>query len=345
MAFTAGKVNISANNLTVGAISGYSASNYIVMSSIGELRQSVGNSNVVYPVGIASAYNPLTLKDNANTNTYGVSVKQGFAAANPPIGADWVDRQWTITKTTPSAASTDATFQWNSPSEQQGSFNTNLCSIGHYSGGTWDYNAAAAATCAGGICTRTRTGLTSFSPFGVISGAVVLPVEFVNFKATPQYKAVLLNWQTASETNNKGFQIERSSNGKSFGNIGFIKAKGSNAVYDFTDDTPLSMNYYRLRQIDMDGKEAFSKVISANMDENKGKMYFAPNPAKDHLTITINDNNSASIRLFDLLGRLVLSKSISDVTTDLDISTIKAGHYILEIASNGQVFREPLIKM
>jgi hypothetical protein len=103
------------------------------------------------------------------------------------------------------------------------------------------------------------SGSTSFS-YTNAGVPVALPVELVSFSGQNTEGGNLLTWQTAREVNNKGFQVERRQpralGGDSWETLGFVAAKGKSATYTFTDDYRLSsVAYYRLRQIDNDGKE------------------------------------------------------------------------------------------
>ena len=97
----------------------------------------------------------------------------------------------------------------------------------------------------------------------VFSAPTVLPVEWVSFLGKKGVEGNVLVWETASETANKGFQIERlSATGDAWEVLGFVSGANKSARYSFTDRAPLSISTYRLRQIEYNGKERFSKVIT-----------------------------------------------------------------------------------
>jgi hypothetical protein len=106
-------------------------------------------------------------------------------------------------------------------------------------------------------------GLSNFIPRNT-----TLPVALTDFKASKQHNAVLLQWQTASEQNSASFIIERSADGKDFDAIGNVRAAGNsttNKSYRYEDASPLKgNNYYRLKQVDADGKISYSDVRSIN---------------------------------------------------------------------------------
>jgi hypothetical protein len=145
----------------------------------------------------------------------------------------------------------------------------------------------------------------------------------------------VLTWTTANEVNNKGFQIERMIDNPEHSGwkiLGFVNAKGKSSTYDFTDNTPLSTSYYRLRQIDNDGKETFSKVISVSTKEsNKLKVY--PNPVTKVLTIEAN-TEGVDFQIFNLLGQQVMNgKKPSLGVGGLDVSALPQGTYFLKLGA------------
>jgi Secretion system C-terminal sorting domain len=175
-----------------------------------------------------------------------------------------------------------------------------------------------------------------------------IPIELANFTARIYANLVELTWLTASETNNKGFQIERSDDGFYFSPINFVRGKGDSkgfTTYKLFDNTTLTgVNYYyRLRQIDLNGTESLSKVIGIKTSQDD-KIYVSPNPANSQLNIYFS-GEKADIKVYDLLGRLVLNqKNESTGNRSLDISSLKSGNYIVEITVNGFISREKLIK-
>ncbi|MBC7777949.1 MAG: hypothetical protein H7246_21120, partial [Phycisphaerae bacterium] len=111
-----------------------------------------------------------------------------------------------------------------------------------------------------------------------------LPVELVAFNAgMHKDKAVLLNWRTASESNNEGFHIDHSPDGRSWQTRGFVPGHGNSQteqVYQFLDERPLpGTNYYRLKQIDFNGQFEYSAIKSVLVaGDRKLAIQVYPNP-------------------------------------------------------------------
>ena len=173
-----------------------------------------------------------------------------------------------------------------------------------------------------------------------VEAAVVAPVELKNIKVSKKNAAAELSWQTATENNNSHFDIERSNDGVKFSRLDAVKGNGTTNIvqnYTFTDDAPLkNINYYRLRQVDFDGKETISKTVSINFDgkgQSKAKVY--PTLVKDAVSIELSENTKAEISVRDLTGRVVLTQNTEGgANVSLNLSSLNSGMYLLSIRSN-----------
>ena len=109
---------------------------------------------------------------------------------------------------------------------------------------------------------QTCTGGTSLD----VTGTGTLAVKITGFTARKSDKEVVLNWQTATEINNKGFQIQRSADGVHWNTIGFVNGNINSSIqqnYQFNDAAPLSgQSFYRLAQLDVDNNTTFSPIVS-----------------------------------------------------------------------------------
>lgn len=183
--------------------------------------------------------------------------------------------------------------------------------------------------------------------------AIIIPIELMSFKAQQRSNANQLEWTTASERNNAAFDIERSSNGVDFQKIGSVKGSGTSAkvtTYNFSDDAPLSVAYYRLRQIDFDGKETQSKAINvARTGTGKvaiNKLY--PSVVSDVLTLDMTANGATSVSVYDAVGRLVRSKQLGDISGSviepLNVNSLANGVYLLNVQSGGIRLMQRFVK-
>lgn len=181
-----------------------------------------------------------------------------------------------------------------------------------------------------------------------------LPVDFLRFTANRKsVESTLLNWATASETNNSHFIIERSADSKSFSGIGSLKGKGNSKTvinYTFTDETAAdfakSANgivYYRLTQVDVDGKTSYSKIASVLFSNEVSGVVVYPNPVTANLTIANTGIESGLVQIVitDIQGRELVNKSIEMSTSVnkqlVDMSDFEGGIYFVKTVLNGKV--------
>lgn len=190
---------------------------------------------------------------------------------------------------------------------------------------------------------------------GVTSGCgTVLPVSLLDFTAQKAKDFVALKWSTASELNSDYFAVERSINGFNWQTIGNVKAHGTTSTrqdYKFTDEAPnTGINYYRLRQVDADGKFAYSEVRTVDFT-NKWVVHMYPNPATDYLVLEINSekDEKGSISIQTSLGSTIfikeqmLSKGKNVIRLN-QIQPLAQGSYIVTFATKDNIYRSKFVK-
>ncbi|MFT3979563.1 MAG: zinc-dependent metalloprotease [Ferruginibacter sp.] len=204
-----------------------------------------------------------------------------------------------------------------------------------------------------GYVSFTINATGGFSQFLLVSQNIVLPINLLTFEARPNGKNILLNWSTATEINNKGFVIERSTDGTRFESIGWVDGaiNSSRTInYTYSDNfvQPDQLYYYRLRQTDLDGRETLSEIRSAKIKGDKAlQLTISPNPAKGQLRVfTAGGSVTSDISLLDAKGRLVRSwrkVNASAAPYLLDISNIADGVYMIKVASGDTIVTEKLV--
>ncbi len=157
-----------------------------------------------------------------------------------------------------------------------------------------------------------------------------LPVEWGEFSGYAKGNNILLEWTTISEENVDGYEVQRSLDNIHWEPLGWVNAK-ENAhvknIYRFIDESPESNeNYYRLNQVDIDGKSNISKVVKVDFNESEN-IYFYPNPAKNKIYFT-QDVDRATLLGMD--GRLLQSWKKAK-NSFMDIQYFPKGIYILQI--------------
>ncbi len=168
----------------------------------------------------------------------------------------------------------------------------------------------------------------------------VVPVTLTNFTATKNKNITNINWNTLTETGNKGFEVEKSNDGRNFTSLEFVPSQGnSKNNYTTIDKAPkVGVNFYRLKQIDVDGRFTYSSIVSVKFDkEDIASFTFYPNPAKEILKINVGviETENATIKLMNTVGQTVISKTINKLSStsviSFDISALATGVYYLEL--------------
>lgn len=186
----------------------------------------------------------------------------------------------------------------------------------------------------------------SWSASKSVTVSCPLPVEWLDFDATYNSGKVDLTWSTAKESDNKHFEIQRSSDGVTFETIGKLDTKGNgNSVkeYTFVDAKPLSGgNFYRIVQTDIDGRQSASEQAFVTADEVV--ISVSPNPSFSQFDIYASGISSASISITDMLGKVVYETELENMTTKSIGEDLSGGTYILKVMTAGSLYTEKLIK-
>ncbi len=196
----------------------------------------------------------------------------------------------------------------------------------------------------------------------VASGAtcsLVLPVEWLSFSGEQSDRVIFLTWQTALETGNLGFQVERSTDGSHWQSIGFVPARRENEnkpFYTFTDEKTLDefpacrTLYYRLRQMDQDGGEDFSKILNIKITGAAGQsdIRVFPNPVSNGaLTLVLPETakDGVNVRLMNSTGEVLRSAVLDAGTHTWDVRDLAPGIYFVAAeGSTGRFFEKVMIQ-
>lgn len=166
-----------------------------------------------------------------------------------------------------------------------------------------------------------------------------LPVTLVNFNAAQKSNKVSLTWETILELNNDGFEIERRIGNGKYEKIAFVdsKAPGGNGTaysYSFEDNTtlPKGVSYYRLRQVDFDGRATYSEIRAVRTGKGIIAVSVYPNPSRGTTNVAIPDGvGTVDISLNDFTGKSVQRWNGLN-TRSLQLNNLKPGMYTLRIS-------------
>lgn len=178
---------------------------------------------------------------------------------------------------------------------------------------------------------------------------IITPVTLTDFRVTAREKTAELNWTTAMEQNNTGFEVQRSNDGNNWSTLDFVKSKNPNSNnsthYSFTDMDPVNGdNYYRLKQIDLDGRYTFSPIQKARFNFAGNTISISPNPVGDRLNMIVKDHYAVnSVVLLDQSGRRVYRNE--GFQNNIDVSRLARGIYFLQVSfKDGEMRTERIMK-
>ena len=181
---------------------------------------------------------------------------------------------------------------------------------------------------------------------------VVLPVKYLSFNASVNDNKVLLNWQTSEVVNSGHFEIERSFNGSNFSTIAYVLdgfSNGNIKTYQAKDNSKeiagKTIVYYRLKQVDIDGKINYSTSLVVKLQSKTGiEMEISPNPFVEKLFVRFNSEKkgNAEIRIMNMAGLTVITKQcvINNGYNNLQIDglvSLPAGMYVARLISNEEI--------
>lgn len=360
LTLTNGKVVLGTNNLiVVGTVSGGSSSNYVQTNGTGSITlNNITTTSRNVPVG-NSTYNPLQIVNGSGFN-WTVRVEDAVNNVVSPFNTDKaINRTWHISPSGTVSSGPDITFNFDDAASAQlvnpGVYNgaaERTAQVWHYFNGSWiSAGTSLAMTPANGPQALTLSGYSRFSPFAISKTSGPLPVSFLSFAGQKQGSVNKLVWSTASESNNRGFEVQRSVDGINYSTIGFVNSLSVNGNssdvlnYSFIDNAVTgTKQYYRLRQVDNDNRSRFSTIVLI-----KGETPLItsidglfPNPANTMINVLVAAPAKEKVTLVisDLSGKVVSQKVITaeagSNTIPVDISLLNKGSYFVRlVCENG----------
>ena len=197
---------------------------------------------------------------------------------------------------------------------------------------------------AGGVVPTQNSSIGRFMIEGVLTASTV-PLDFISFGGKLSEENVVLNWKTANEVNTKNFVIQRSINGEVYENIGLIDALSNSRTtnnYSFNDLNVTKLNskalFYRLKQVDKDGKSKLSNVIRVSLTKDNNIISaIYPNPATKSINLSFNSPITEKVSLIvnDLSGKNVLQNNLSVIAgtnnLSLNVEGLPSGTYFIKV--------------
>jgi hypothetical protein len=189
------------------------------------------------------------------------------------------------------------------------------------------------------------------SPFNVSAGSSILnidagiqlicpvPVTLISFTATVQNRQVKLNWQTSAEINNAYFIVERSTDGINYSGIGRVNGHGTSTIqhnYSLIDPQPSDgINYYRLRQVDIDGLFSYSEIRTATLNKPETITAYY-NSQSNTIVISFSEKHETlQGRLYSTNGQLISASNITEqeLLHNMKLPVLSSGIYVLQLVN------------
>ena len=182
-----------------------------------------------------------------------------------------------------------------------------------------------------------------------------LPVTFKSFDGVMQNGQSLLKWTTTNEINNKGFDVERSTDGQTFSTLGFVAGQGNSNIennYTYTDVKPVNgVNYYRLKQIDNNGRFTYSSIIQLKNVIADFAWSVYPNPVVDNGWMQVQLPNAAkvSVQVISSTGTIIsmIDKGTLQTGTysiPLNLNKAAKGVYIVKLIVDNKTYSKTIVK-
>ncbi|MBN2728656.1 MAG: T9SS type A sorting domain-containing protein [Bacteroidales bacterium] len=353
MTFTNGKLITGSNMLVLEDdinLSGVSSDSYVV----GTVRKK-GNDSFVFPIGNDSIYAPIAISapavssDIFTASYFHANPNPLYSISSLGTGIDHVSsNEYWILDRTGGLSNVAVTLTWN---EYSGISDLADLRVARWDGSEWSdegNSGTSGTTVSGSIISNT---VTSFSPFtlGSFTSGNPLPVEYFDMSAVSSDDGILIDWSTASETNNDYFVVEKSLDSHVWSEIAFVRGAGnSNMIenYNALDVNPVKgLQYYRIAQNDFNGQISYSKTLSAIWEETVDVSLY-PNPATNAMIINFasSDNAVVTVQIMNTLGKTV--KTIQQVgnMSSIDISDLSPGVYYMDFPGSNNLKKCRFIK-
>jgi len=361
--------NVYFNSVRIGGTQTVGGVNYIASVGIARSDNNTGSvfnmknnicindrsytgSGSVFGLAFSNT-NPTVGSISIDYNTYSVT-------QSPMMGARWGGFVYPVTPATPASSY----FVAAAPNETNSSFatidvvsNTDL----HLTGASQTATALRGITIAGLALDIDGHNRPSTPARGADEPAITAPIQLLSFIGKVQGNNNQLEWNTTSETNNSGFELLRSVDGKNFTVFARIASKAIDGTsfnvlkYDFLDAKPFIGNsYYQLKQVDKDGKFSLSNIVLLKSRNTIGlaigKVY--PNPASEkiNMAVTSLENTDLNINLLDVFGNILSTQSYAaiagDNTVSFNVEKLPAGAYYVKVVqvSTGLIATTTFVK-
>ncbi len=355
----------------------------LIIENIGKGVSPKRQGNITFPVGTPdnsipaiTTFTPVIINNkDSNTATFkgnfAVTVNHGIfkeGTEGTPLTTNAINKTWQVSLLSGESNAT-IRFGWNAGDELPG-FNINNSTVAQFVNNRWDLlpveilnttnRRIGIAEVTGAVSANPPAGVDPtvyFPRYSILDGPLTtLPVELLSFKAVKKNAEVALTWETASEKNNTGFEVQSSTDGKNYERIGFVaSANGTSSSlqrYAYTDkiSNKEGLVYYRLKQIDLDGTFEFFTAKVVDLGRLGTAITAYPNPFRNQFELLLETASTepAQISVTDITGKTVYAATLpvqrgaNKLKVALDNQP--AGLYMLKASTGNQTFTSKLLK-
>ena len=364
LTLTNGVVSSSASNLlsisSTGSVSGASDASFVN----GPVAKT-GSTSFDFPVGTTiggNRYHPISIGAPSVSTTFEAEYIRASSVLLEPdlitgVYAVSACEYWRLDRTGASATA-DVTLYWNEYSPCGGAYITTLTGLivawRDLADSRWENSLGGPQTITSvspyttGTLLRTTVDANGFGYFTFGSANIngsPLPVKLSNIRAFEKQQGIQIDWTAYQEDNLNRYQVERSADGQSFMPIGEVAARNLviESNYSFFDANPLpGVNFYRLKNIDMDGKSGYSNVVKVNLDKNIKGFTLYPNPVRNAVVSFQSSDLSKgnySVNIFNANGQQVYAQRFNhsggSVNQTIQLPAgVRSGMYTMQL-NNG----------
>jgi len=309
LTLTAGTLTTSLTDILIfnppASVAGGTDSSYINGPAI---KNTISTASFKFPLGKSNAYRPVVIEP---TNSYATSFTAEYFDASYQntsslgAGLDHISVLEYFQIDRFGDANAKVGLSWDDRSAVEGAYIQDL-RVAKWDGSVWQDMGNSSFSGDSSYGMVWSDVVASFSPFtiGSVSQFNPLPIELLSFNAEPVDRSVILTWETASESNNDFFTVERSVDGKSFQTIGHVPGAGTSntrLAYRTEDDNPAKgLSFYRLKQTDYDGQFEYFKVVPIEFEEDviAQTIRIAPNPFSSQFKLDFTLNREEQVDFF-----------------------------------------------
>lgn len=346
------------HTFTNGIISSSATPNYLVYSAgssysgdddsrhVSGWVKKLGSTDFAFPVGngtVKRAVNVINLSASSEFDVRHNMTTQNASNLESPLVTVDANEYWTVNAI--SGGTAQIFMNWNHAKVPFPNYAIPDIRAAFYTGGFWTNQGGTASGTTTSTGTITSNTMGSFGDFTFGSISAVLSVNFIKIRAEKGYSYNSIYWNTAEESDISHFEILRSGDGLNFVKIGShvpFNTSGEHQ-YEFRDNQPLQTDaWYRIRNIDIDGKSKYSTIVKIGDLQNGDGMQIINNPASGRIYLSTGQakNGQYAYELFNVSGALlqtgtlsVVSNSIVSIAID---NKVRTGVCVLKLVNSGQ---------